>query len=536
MRRSTSTVRRACAVGTTVALIGLTTGLGVMSATAASAATDPAVSQQTGSSQGAAGTDGQTSDPNAGTGNGTAADTGTTDTGSGTGTAGSDAGSTGTPADTDTTAPGTGTGTGSEGTTGSNGDATNAGTTGAANNPETTNSGAGNQGTLAAPAAATTVQITGTARVGSLLQAKTTGYAGPHTYAWTRDGDDTVLSTDDSYTLTTADIDHVITLTVTDTATEVATSAKTDKVSEDVRFADSETNTDEAPFAITADAGVAYSHSFAVVAGSGTVSYSVGYTYPEDADPEDGGTPSDYLPDGVTLNAKTGLLSGTSTTSGSYDFTIVASNGTSTATEYVEVTVNPDVAVGVLAFAADATTDDVLNETKASNAWIIAPDGSITTIHRPADLEAEPTFEEGGQPTVKQGQSLWVQGYAVDQYGNTTQDYDEETGDLPRPVVTSDVASDQIAWDEDEYATKITFPHASTHTITVAQDDVSVSFPVTVVPTASTVAVVKPLATGRQLAYTGTDATGALPWALGFVLAGAGLIGARTLRRRRTQD
>lgn len=45
MRRSTSTVRRACAVGTTVALIGLTTGLGVMTATAATAAeSNPAVS------------------------------------------------------------------------------------------------------------------------------------------------------------------------------------------------------------------------------------------------------------------------------------------------------------------------------------------------------------------------------------------------------------------------------------------------------------------------------------------------------------
>ncbi len=70
--------------------------------------------------------------------------------------------------------------------------------------------------------------------------------------------------------------------------------------------------------------------------------------------------------------------------------------------------------------------------------------------------------------------------------------------------MTSDVATDQIAFDEDEYATKVTFPHASTHRLTVAQDDVSVSFPVTVVPTAATVgtAPTVPTATTGQLAFT----------------------------------
>jgi hypothetical protein len=48
----TSAARRACAVGTTVALVGLTTGLGIMSATAASVvepinSTQTAVSQET---------------------------------------------------------------------------------------------------------------------------------------------------------------------------------------------------------------------------------------------------------------------------------------------------------------------------------------------------------------------------------------------------------------------------------------------------------------------------------------------------------
>ena len=41
---------------------------------------------------------------------------------------------------------------------------------------------------------------------------------------------------------------------------------------------------------------------------------------------------------------------------------------------------------------------------------------------------------------------------------------------------------------------------------------------------------------GRQIRLGDvSDATGALPWALGLVLAGAGLIGARALRRRHAQ-
>jgi len=55
----------------------------------------------------------------------------------------------------------------------------------------------------------------------------------------------------------------------------------------------------------------------------------------------------------------------------------------------------------------------------------------------------------------------------------------------------------------------------------------------TIVPTKPVVAT-HHVGSGR-LAYTGTDSTGALPWALGLVLAGVGLIGARSLRRRRAQ-
>ena len=570
MRRSTSAARRACAVGTTIALVGLTTGLGIMTATSASAVEpDQTTTTQVDSS---AGTDttgtGSTGTGSTGTDSGTTGSdttgtgstgTGSTGTGSGTDTTGTgsgstDTGSTGTGSGTDTTGSGSGTDTTGSGSTDTGstgtGTGTDAGSTdqtpaaGGATAPAGTTPGTSTTPDAVQVTAANTVKIVGDATVGTTLRAETTGFAGPHTYAWTRDGDLTVLSSDESYTLTTDDIDHVVTLTVTDSGTSTSTSASTAKVTEDVAFADADSNSADTPSTFTEKAGVAYSHAFTVAAGSGTVTYSIGYSYPDEVDPEDGSTPEDYLPDGVSLDPKTGVLSGTTLTSGPYDFTVVASNGTSTATEYVEITVNPDAAVGVFAYASDATSEDIFNEKKPSTGWIIEPDGTITTIHQPADLDAEPTFEDGGQPTVKQGQSLWVQGFAVDQYGNSTQDSDEETGELPRPVVTSDVATDQIAWDDDEYAVRITFPHASTHHITVAQDTVSVTFPVTVVPAAATVAVVTPVApaavpvqhtaTGR-LAYTGTDSTSALPWALGLVLAGVGLIGARSLRRRRAQ-
>jgi hypothetical protein len=88
-----------------------------------------------------------------------------------------------------------------------------------------------------------------------------------------------------------------------------------------------------------------------------------------------------------------------------------------------------------------------------------------------------------------------------------------------------------------ESAVGVTFPHASTHTLTVGGEGLqSTSFPVDVrptVPTVPTVAVAGATPTTGQLAYTGSDAVGALPWAVGLVLVGAGLLGARAVRRRR---
>ncbi|MBT2500930.1 putative Ig domain-containing protein [Curtobacterium sp. ISL-83] len=507
MHRNTSAVRRACAVGTTIALVGLTTGLGVFSASTAYAVDAPsAVSASASPTDAATGVADPAASP------------------SPTASASPDAPVTGAPTPI-TTAP-------------SKPNAVELAP--AVPDPSATPSATTPQPSTpaATPAAAGTVTISGDAKVGVTLHAETTGFVGPHTYSWTRDdATTTVVSTDDFYKVTTDDIGHVLTLTVTDTLAGTSSSDATATVTQDVAFADAATNTVDTPLEITATAGAAYSHDFAVAQGSGTVTYSIGYSYPDEVDPTDPtDQPSNYLPDGVTFDPSTGAFSATSYSAGSYEFTVIASNGTSTATEYVDVTINPGKAVGVMAAATDLSSEELFTSGKSGHFWIIAPDGSITTVSVSSDPNAEPTFTPGGQPTVKQGQSLWIQGNAVDQYGNDTAPVDPETGNDVQPVVTSDVASDQISFDENEFANKVTFPHASTHHLTVAQQDVSVSFAVTVVPTATTIAVVHPVApTTGELAYTGSDATGALPWALGLLVAGAGLIGARTLRRRRAQ-
>lgn len=113
------------------------------------------------------------------------------------------------------------------------------------------------------------------------------------------------------------------------------------------------------------------------------------------------------------------------------------------------------------------------------------------------------------------------------------------------------MASDVIAPDSvlgDSGFVGVTFPHASVHRLTVSAADFSTTFDVQVTPTAAvTVPTTStPIGTVQhgtkapeqakgRLAYTGADETSPLAWALGLLVAGAGLIGARTVRRRRAQ-
>lgn len=509
MHRSTSGVRRACAVGTTIALIGLTTGLGMVTATAAYADDSaPAVSAPV--------------DPNAQTNTDTtpaSSETPTTPAADESGTDEPGAEPT-TPVTTDpapSTDPGASTTTDKTDSAGKQAPTTSSTATDSAVSPKL--------------AVASDAKIVGDAKVGTTLRVDAPELSGTYQYAWSTDGGQTVAEITPTYSVTTADLGKRISVLVTDGNGNTAT-AETDVVTEDVAY-DTKTTAD-APRRIEVTAGDTLDETFAVSKGSGNVTYAIGYTDPDSSDPTDpDDQPESYLPYDTVFDAATATLRGEVTAASTFDFTVVASNGTSTATQYVEVVVDPGAAVGVMASATDTSAQDAFDGVHPTNSWIIEPNGAITTISFPADLDAEPTIVDGGQPTVQQGGSLWVDGSPVDEFGNSTVEFDDD-GNFPMATVTSDHADDQIAWDDDSFSTKVTFPHASTHVLTVAEDGLSVSFPVTVNPTVVTapVAAVTPTTAKGQLAYTGSDATGALPWALAMLAAGAGLVGLRALRRR----
>ena len=220
------------------------------------------------------------------------------------------------------------------------------------------------------------------------------------------------------------------------------------------------------------------------------------------------------------------------------EFAVTATSGTESVTQYVSMTVEAAAPVGVMVYTTDRAGlfDESDDDDAERTSWIIEPDGSVYTL-------GEEDFTVGGRPTVKQGGTLVIQGGAVDRFGNPIGGFDDETPEMP--VVTSDVASDVIAPDPDLGdlgLVDVTFPHASIHNLTVASGAFSTSFAVDVRPTVAPAVAPVPVAapgapvnTGGTLAYTGSDTTDALPWALGLLVAGAGLIGARFARRRRAQ-
>lgn len=86
-----------------------------------------------------------------------------------------------------------------------------------------------------------------------------------------------------------------------------------------------EPSTQATPLALTATVGTPFSHTFTTTGGDGTVAYAI-----QDA------PSADY-----TVNVETGVLSGTPTTAGTFDFEVVALSGSTQVTEYVRLTVSP---------------------------------------------------------------------------------------------------------------------------------------------------------------------------------------------------
>ncbi|WP_144714334.1 putative Ig domain-containing protein [Curtobacterium pusillum] len=539
MRRSTSTVRRACAVGTTVALIGLTTGLGIMTATSASAdGLDPVAGGTGAEAPATPGTSTPTDAPStpAADPSEPAADPGTADPSAPAADpsepAADPSGSATQPTDTVTAPPRAIT---------------------LPHRPAATDAGTD----VSVAAAPYTATITGTPKVGETLGVTVTGFddGSSYTYLWT-DEDATVLSHSGTYTIGAAEVGKTITVLVTGSLPgETATDTTDTAVTQTPVFVDADgqpvtdgASSDE-PLALSGTAGEAFSYTFRAT-GSPTPKLSLSWFYPDeesdDTDPEDDSTPTDQLPDGITFDPTTGVLSGTTDWATYYDFAITATSGTESVTQYVELTVDAAAPLGIQVLTGDRSLLTSEGPTD-SRAWIVDTDGSIYTLTTEETDDGSSTeITEGGRPTVRQGQSLFVSGDLVDRYGNSV---DDGSGEYALPTVTSDVASDIITPDPDlgDFGfVDVRFPHASIHTLTVASGAFATSFGVQVVPTPATTTVPTVATgptvttgttgtTGRQLAYTGTDATGALPWALGLVLAGVGLIGARSVRRRRAQ-
>ncbi len=594
MRRSTSTVRRACAVGTTIALVGLTTGLGIMTATAASAAPADQVSSSqvaTSGDQAASSSQGTgTQDPDGG--QATAGTDATTGSGDDTAAGTAPDGSTETGTDTsgampDTDGTGTGTGTGATpGSTGSTAPASGSPTVG------TTPTDAPTEAQQDAPA----VTIVGDARTGNTLEAKPTGFDedGSFRFVWTIDGEPgaATLAKVDSLTLDEALAGKRVTVTVTGTPTDGSAARTTSATSETITQAPVFVDESGEPIVEGADvddpqyldatAGERFSYTFhadgfpapsyrldwywddedgddTVVSTEGqqraqehatanaqrNAFGAVGSGWQADEGDDEESGPEVQLPEGFTFDPATGVLSGSTDLAFSYDFAVTATSGTVSTTQYVELTVAPGKPAGFLVTTGDAAT----LETQRPVLWVISPRGDVTTITIDLDeddLWSAIDIQDGGRPTVQQNGTLFVSGQPVDRFGNYVENFDEDGDPIVVETVTSDVATDVIERldDEDGGGASVTFPHASVHTLTVSAPSMQgTSFAVEVVPTAApaltptTPAAAAPITrpTPGRLAYTGTDVSAPVAWTLGLLVAGAGLLGAGMLRRRRAQ-
>ncbi|MCS4275367.1 hypothetical protein M2390_000528 [Mycetocola sp. BIGb0189] len=134
------------------------------------------------------------------------------------------------------------------------------------------------------------------------------------------------------------------------------------------------------------------------------------------------------LPEGLTLDQETGVISGSVTKAGTSTATLIIANGSAS--------INPE----------------------------------LTFTVEPAALS---TFDLGlSAPAPKQGDTITITALGIDEYGNQIADFSD------RVVLTSNVASDVIV------GNTVRFPHASPHIITATFEGVSSSILVEVTPVA----------------------------------------------------
>jgi hypothetical protein len=259
------------------------------------------------------------------------------------------------------------------------------------------------------------------------------------------------------------------------------------------------------PIAIGATAGEPFTRAFPVTGAADDVRYELRGA---EGEPFDDSSARNGLD--VSVDPATGLVTGTATAATSFRFEVVATSGGQQAVAHVELTVAPAAFAG---FSVGVMPTD----RTGSETWGVDGD---TVTH----------FVDGREPErvdaipVRQGDRMLVLAVPVDAYGNAVVDHDALT-------ITSDVATDRIAYDPDTAATWVTFEHASPHTVTIAYQDRTQAIPFAV-QAVTTPAVSTSHTSSGTLAYTGADTSGPLAWALGLLAAGGGLLVHRLRRRR----
>jgi hypothetical protein len=495
--------KRTCAIGTTIAFVGLTVGASVFSASAANAATLP-TSTATAATVPAPPT---LSSP------------------TGTSTSAAQAPETATPNITAV------------------GKAAAKHTFAATATPSAGTSAAPTSAASAAPAVThPSVTLVGTATPGNTITASAQNFVGTDLhFAWSVDGTPSTV-TGSAFAIDTTMIGKAIEVVVTSEVPGDTDFAKV-TVTQPAEFVDANNQplthglSADDPIVLTTTAGAAWSYTFHAI-GSPTPTLKAAYFDPSEDDGSGDYPPSADFPDTTTFDPSTGVISGHPEIAQPYDFAVSATSGTTTATEYVELDVTAGPAIGVAVATADKTQVD--NQSGSLTEWIIEPDGTIDTITLESDQDGFSIDEEpGGQPTIKQGGTLIMSGDLVDKYGNDTTT--DQSGDSPI-TVKSNVASDVISADPADGGTDVTFPHASTHRLSVTSSSFTTAFNVDVTPVVATAATVGTTTaaaatsteTGSgELAYTGSESMGLIPWALGLLGAGIAVTVLRIGRRRR---